>query len=329
MGRQLRIAVAHNLRRTESEKEAEHLSQEYVDGVVEGLRSLDHDAVPVEVSGAHADVMKRLARTEADLVFNLAEGDTGAWREAFYPILYEFLDLPYTGARPRVLALGLDKRLAEEALALRGVRVPRGRLIKADAPELDDALEYPLLLKPNFGGSSMGIHQESVVRDPGAAQQRLDALLEDYPDGVDVEEFIEGRELTIGFVGTYPEGLTEIVEYTFPGNEHNIFDYETKQDGNVETTCPAELDEAVAQRVRDAAVRSFAALGLQDFGRVDVRLRDGEPVIIEINPLPGLRKVSPLVVGARAQGMDYPTVLRRIVDSAARRHGLLMEEVHA
>lgn len=331
MGRELRIAVAYNLRRSDAEAEAEHLSQDYVDGVVEGLRAIGHDARAVEVSGSHADVMKRLARAEADLVFNLAEGETGAWREAFYPILYEFLALPYTGAKPRVLALGLDKRLAEEALALRGVRVPKGRMVTADDPALDGDLEFPVLIKPNFGGSSMGIHQDSVVHDPQQARQRVGALLEEYPDGVDVEEFIEGREMTIGFVGTYPEGLTEIVEYEFPDNEQNIFDYETKQAGEagVDTRCPADVDDETAKRIRDVAVRAFAALGLQDLGRVDLRLRDGDPVVIEINPLPGLRRISPLVVGAAAGGLGYEEILRRIVDSAARRHGLLMQEVQA
>jgi len=323
----LDMAVAYNERTAETEDQAERLREEYVEGIVDALRRLGHRAYALEVSGAPAEVFRRVAEARPDLVFNLAEGQGGAWREAFCPMLYGFLGLPYTGAGPGILGLGLDKRLTEEALALRGVAVPRGALVTPEAPDIPDALRYPLLVKPNFEGSSMGIHQGSVVQDTATARRRIDDMLEAYPDGLDVEEFIEGREITVGYVEGLRERFTAPVEYRFPEGREPIMDYETKMakgaEAAVTTFCPAPLGTREREAVLDTAARAVSAMRLPDLGRVDLRLRaDGRVFLIEVNPLPGLRRISPLVVGARAQGHGYDDVIGAIVGTAARRHGL-------
>lgn len=322
----LRIALAYNLRTEQTEEQAELLGQDYVDHVQAALESLGHTVTQVEVSGAAPDILRRIKRAEPELVFNLAEGQQGVWREAFYPTVYEFLDIPHTGAGPAVLGLALDKRLTGEILREHGVDAPRGHLITTDEPELQDGLRYPLMIKPNYEGSSMGIHQDSVVETPEEARRLIERLLEEYPEGLDVEEFITGRELTVGFLGEPHGGLTEVVEYRFPDKRHNIVDYEAKQSGTIETLCPAPLTTEELQDVQETALRAFDALRVPDAGRVDLRLReDGRPFLIEINPLPGLRDISPLVVGAMEQGLSYADIMNRIVASAARRHGLLEE----
>lgn len=320
----LRIALTYNLRTEPTEEQAEHLAQDYVDGVQAALEALGHHVTQVEVSGTAPEVLRRIKQARPELVFNLAEGERGVWREAFYPTVYEFLDIPHTGAGPAVLGLALDKRLTGEILREHGVDAPRGALVTPDGPDLPDGLRYPLLVKPNYGGSSMGIHQDSVVETEAEAHGLIDSMLEDYPDGLDVEEFVQGRELTVGFLGDPDDGLTEVVEYRFPDREHNIVDYEAKQEGRIETLCPAPLSHDEAEAVRGVALRTFHALRIPDAGRVDLRLReDGRVFLIEVNPLPGLRTISPLVVGAKAQGLSYAELMDRIVSSAARRYGLL------
>ncbi len=321
----LRIAITYNERTSESEEQAERLSRDYVEGVADALRELGYEADLLEVSGETTDIVRRIGKAEPDLVFNLAEGEQGVWREALYPMLFEFLRIPYTGAGPGTLALGLDKRLTEEALSLKGVNVPRGCMVTTDDREVPEKLRYPLLIKPNFEGSSIGIHQDSIVEDKREADEVIESLLADHPDGLDVEEYIRGRELTVGYLAGRKDPFTEIIEYRFPENDHNIMDYETKrtQGERVETLCPAPLsaDERVA--VLDQAARAISAMNIPDFGRVDLRLRkDGKPFLIEVNPLAGLRDVSPLVVGARRQGVSYAHVMGLIVASAARRFRL-------
>jgi D-alanine--D-alanine ligase len=319
----LHIVVTYNERTQDTEEQAERLSKEYVEDVRDALVRLGHRVDLLEVSGATPQVVRRIGRQEADLVFNLAEGEEGVWREALYPMLFEFLRLPYTGAGPGTLALGLDKRLSEEALALKGVNVPQGALITREDPKIPENLRYPLLIKPNFEGSSIGIHQDSIVDHEKEAQQVTHDMLEKYPDGLDVEEYIRGRELTVGFLAAKRPPFTEIVEYRIDGTEHNILDYETKQEegANIETVCPAPLSPEQRERVMDQAARAVSALNLPDFGRVDFRLReDGKPFLIEVNPLAGLRRISPLVVGANAQGCSYKDIMGLIVKSAAQRY---------
>lgn len=327
----LDVALTYNLRTDEDdESQAERLDQDYVDGVADALRGLGHRVTMLEVSGPAPKVFRRLADVEPQIVFNLAEGEEGVWREAFYPMLFDFLGYPYTGAGPGVLGMGLDKRLTEEALALRGVDVPRGRLVTPDEPDIPDDLRYPLLIKPNFEGSSMGIHQDSIVHGPDEAKELVDDMLEEFPEGLDVEEYIEGRELTVGYLARADEPFTEIVEYRFPEDRENIMDYETKQaEGeDIETLCPPPLDDDTRDAVYDIAARAVSAMRTPDFARIDLRMRgDGKLFLIELNPLPGLREVSPLVVGAKAQGLDYEEIIDAVITSAALRYELIEEMV--
>lgn len=321
----LHIAITYNGRSDATEAQAERLPLEYVQTVATALRELDYEVDLLEVSGETPDVVRRIGRTDPDLIFNLAEGEEGVWREALYPMLFEFLRIPYTGAGPGTLALGLDKRLTEEALALKGVSVPRGRFVTREEREIPRDLRFPLLIKPNFEGSSIGIHQSSVVDNKQEADETIEALLEDHPNGLDVEEYIQGRELTVGFIAANKRPFTEIVEYRFSGSGHNIMDYETKkkQDDQVETVCPPALTQVEREAVLDQAARAISAMNIPDFGRVDLRLRDdGRPFLIEVNPLAGLRDVSPLVVGAKKQGYSYEQIMGSIVASAARRFRL-------
>lgn len=326
----LRIVVAYTRRTDDTEDQAEHLRDLDVEPVVDALVELGHHAEAVDVAGDEVDVVRRLEARDPHLIFNLAEGSGGVWREAAFPMLYEFMGIPYTGAGPGTLGLGLNKRMTEELLRLRGVHVPKGRLVTPDEPNIPDEMDYPLLIKPNYEGSSMGIHQSSIVHDQDEAQALADQMLKEYSEGLDVEEYIEGRELQIGFLSEFDRVLTEIVEYRFHDNEHNIMDYETKQAGGdeakVETIAPAPLTKRERDAVIDTAVRAFSALRLRDLGRADIRLKeDGTAVLLEVNPLPGLRTVSPMITGAEAAGLEYKDVMRLIVRSAAKRYDMLGE----
>jgi len=324
----MRITLAYNLRRGDDEAQAERLSEEDVDRLLVALRQLGHRVEPVEVSGPADRMIDRLVKSRPDLVFNVAEGTEGAVREAVYPAIYKTLGLPFTGGDTSLLLIDLNKRLAEKALSVQGIAVPGGALITPRDREIPENLSYPLIIKPNFEGSGMGIHQDSVVDSPERARETIGRLLEGYPEGLDVEEFISGRELTVPMLEEWPGHLLEIVEHAFSGEgEHNIYDYERKtfgdSDGTVQAICPPELSPAERRDVLTLAERVFRVMPCPDLGRVDIRLHeDGTPYFIEVNPLPRLQPDASMMIAAQARGLAYEEVIDLVIRSAARRYGI-------
>ncbi len=325
--RSLRIALAHNLRQEESEDQAERMSEDYLELLRGALASLGHEVVPVEVTGTPEEIVDRLIDARPELVFNVAEGTAIPRREAYYPAIYEVLGLAYTGGGPALLRVGLDKRLMAKVFAVNNVRVPAGVLIMNEDDPLPEHLGYPLFIKPNYEGSSKGISAESLVESADEAREVIRKLLAEYPHGVDVEEFIPGRELTVPMLEEYPGHVLEIVEYSIEGDSHNIFDYERKssqyKEEFLETHCPPELDPSVRQEVLALADRAFRIVKAPDFARADIRLHEnGTPYLIEVNGLPGLRRESPMTTAAEAKEIDYNDLIDHIVRSARKRYQL-------
>ncbi len=324
----MRITLAYNLKQEDDEAQAELLSEEDVERLLGALRQLGHQAIPVEVSGPSDRMIDRLLDSRPELIFNVAEGTEGPMREAIYPAIYRHLGVPFTGGGTDLLLLDLNKRLAEKVLAVQGIQVPKGGLITPSKRALFEHLTYPLIIKPNFEGSGKGIHQDSVVDSPEKAREAIDRLLEDYPEGLDVEEFIPGRELTVPMLEAWPGRLLEIVENTFPGDaEYNIYDYERKEQGEgegaVRAICPPDLTPRERRDVLALAGRVFRIMPCPDLGRVDIRLHeDGTPYFIELNPLPGLRPDASMMIAAKAKGLAYEEVIELVIRSAARRYDI-------
>ena len=329
----MRISIVYNLRTDDTEATAELLSQEDVDRIYQAISSLRHTATLVEATGKPNEVVERILESEPDLIFNVAEGTIGSSREAFYPGLYEQMGIPFTGGNASLLHMNLDKNLAKTVLDSRGVRVPRGVLILSKEGPFPEDLQFPLMIKPNSEGSSKGITQDSVVEDRAQAEARINRLLDQYPAGLVVEEFIPGRELSVPFIESFPGKFLDLVEHTFDlsriGGKYNIYDYAMKQGGEaaeaVSVVCPAETSAAEKKAVLEMARRVFDIMNCPDMGRVDIRLHEnGEPFFIELNPLPSLHPNASLMTAARVRGLEYGDVLRLIIRSAALRYGLAL-----
>src|SRR5262245_5034243 len=219
----MKIAFTHNLRLTDAEEEAEFDTAETVDAIAQGLATSGHEVEKIEVSGPASHLAARLEAFGPDLIFNTAEGKRGRAREAFYPALFEELGYPYTGSDAYTLTVTLDKWLTKLVLSAQGVESPRGRLCTArDLSEIsrgDGSLGVPLpaIVKPNYEGSSKGISDESVARDGRQLRATVTRMLEAYPQGVLIEEFIPGLDVTVPFLeGVGPpeaEGVLGPVEY--------------------------------------------------------------------------------------------------------------------
>ncbi|MEJ8646079.1 hypothetical protein WKI68_42320 [Streptomyces sp. MS1.HAVA.3] len=196
------------------------------------MARLGHTAEPLEVSGPLEDVARALGELRPDLVFNLAEGWSGPWRQSAFPELYERLGLPYTGSGPQALALALDKYRTKLVLREAGVPTPPAVFLTPGAPAAGlGALSFPVIVKPNFESCSKGITSTSLAHTAQEAADLAAALLKEYPDGVLAEEYVPGRDITVPYL-TAAGGPLPVAETTMPATatDGGIFDYDLKQD---------------------------------------------------------------------------------------------------
>jgi D-alanine-D-alanine ligase len=284
----MRIALTYNLRRDDSEACAEFDGPETIETIVMILGGLGHEVEPIDVTGSISRLVARLRLYRPDLVLNLAEGERGAFREAFYPALFEQLGLRHTGSSASTLALCLDKALAKRVVAAAGVRVPSGTLVR-DHRALPP-VPLPALIKPNFEGASKGITSDSIVTTRRVLSARVRELLARYRDGVLVEEYIDGIDVAVGWVNGL--GVLPAIEYAYPATgRFAIFDRTLKSARAelVEVQIPARVGPLIGERLADNAARAFDALGVRGYGRADFRVTpEGDAVFLEMNPLPSL-----------------------------------------
>ena len=314
----MRIALTYNEKRSASEAEAEFDSPETIHAIARMLASLGHVVTPVEVGKPVERLVAELRRLKPELVFNMAEGQAGTCREAFYPVLFEHLGLRHTGSPASVLALCLDKAMTKKIVAAARVHTPRAQLVR----RLDELrpVTSKVIVKPNFEGSSKGITQASVVDVPERLAAVVEAALARYPAGVLVEEFVEGMDVSVGFVDGL--GMLAPIGYTYANDgPHQIYDLALKQGPpeRISVHVPAQLDDVTTTRLVAAAKRAFAALGVVGYGRADFRVApDGSVQFLELNPLPSLApRERDLYAAAAPLGKAPRDLLACIVTAAA------------
>ncbi len=253
--------------------------------------------------------------------------------------MFEELGFPYTGSDAYVMTVTLDKWMTKLMLGAQGIDTPRARMVVPDDMQRGRdigmlGLAYPVIVKPNYEGSSKGIGDEVVARDPRAMIDMLPRVLRKYPAGVLVEEFIPGTDVTVPFVeGVGDDGVLTPVDYVIEASARtrfNIYDYRLKStDANrVSVRCPPDLQRDVVARLRALTKIAVRTLGIRDLCRVDFRLgEDGRLYLLEINALPSLEPGSSTFSAAAREGLDYEATLNAVVTSAARRQGLMVPQV--
>ncbi|SES86018.1 D-alanine--D-alanine ligase [Methanococcoides vulcani] len=325
----MKILVAYNLQKDKNEENAEFLSKEDVLRVEKAIKELGYKTSLVEVSGEVDEVIEKIKLSEPDLIFNLAEGSVGESREAFYPSLFKNLGIPYTGSNCSLLFLNLDKHLTKEVLKSHDIKVPKGFFVKNN-DSVKNNLNYPVIIKPNFEGSSKGITQDSIALNFEECCEKVSELLKKYPAGVIVEEYIEGREITVPMLEYFPELALDIVENTFDiekiNYKYNIYDYTIKRgeyNNCVKSSIPTDLPKDVEEKIIEDCKRIFKLMNYNDFARADIRLsKDNIPYFIEMNPLPSLHPKASLMLGAKNVGLEYKDVINNIIHSAIKRTNL-------
>lgn len=300
---------------------AEFDKPETLDGIEAALAGLGYR---VERIGNLTQLVSRLAAGERwDKVFNIAEGVAGFAREAQIPALLEGYGFPYVFSDALTLALCLHKGYTKRIVRDAGIPTPGFLVAEPDSPVPDLAgLAFPLFAKPVAEGTGKGVEASGRIDDAAALPAVLDGLWKRFRQPALVEEFLPGREFTVGVVGNGPDAhAIGVMEVTLLDSaEPMVYSYANK-DKYIERVTYRIADDPEAKAAETTAVAAFRALGCRDAGRVDLRSdARGVPQFMEINPLAGLDKVhSDLPIMCRLQGIAYETLVGWIMEAAEKR----------
>ncbi len=317
----LRVGLAFNMKRIDThgdDREAEYDSPKTIDALTAAIESHGHVVVPLE---ATADFPRALMNSSVDVVFNIAEGISGRNREAQVPNLCELLGIPYTGSDSATLSICLDKALSKRLL--RDIPTPAFQLLLTGREKLRP-FHYPVIVKPNAEGTSKGITSKSVVDDEAGVREIAREIIDKYGQPALVEEYVTGREFTVGLLGERRPRVLPPMEVVFlQPHERAVYDYSCKQDWekHVRYECPPNVTRDELKVIERVSRSTFMALGCRDVARVDLRMTaDGKVYVIEVNPLPGLTPdYSDLCLIAKGAKLDYRSLIGDILSSAIKR----------
>jgi D-alanine-D-alanine ligase len=281
-----------------------------------------------------------------DICFNIAEGLGGDAREAQAPAVFEMMGIPYTASRVLANAVALDKTITKRIWRDSGLPVAEFQQFTTGDEPLDASLQFPMFVKPAREGTGMGMDGDAIVYDEDQLRGRVSWVIQAYCQPALVEEFLPGREFTIGILGREdarqfsprPKLYGMDGFHRFPALEIDnsrsatpgVYGHFTKtlhtiEEGMPRFLCPAQIDPQLAVELHELAIRAHQAIGAVDVSRVDIRMDSrGQPRLLEINSLPGLSPgFSDLCVLANADGISYTELILEILYLGASRFGLV------
>jgi D-alanine-D-alanine ligase len=332
----VKIALTYNLKKNDENKPADYFSEcdseETINAIVAALKVRGHNVEPIDVE--YPKLVSYFRKNRVDMVFNIAEGIKGKFRESEVPAILDYLDIPYTGSNSFSLALALNKSLTKKILKAENIPTPDFQTFIRGDEELRPELKFPLIVKPNREGSAKGIDKTNVVRTRSELYEKIREVITVYRQEALVEEFIEGRELTVGILENGKVSILPVLEIDFSNCRNSgeyFYSWKMKEfQGNAEMGltpvfhCPAKLSAETEKKVKEVALKTHRAVGCFDLSRTDIRLdKLNTPYVLEINPLPGLNpKDSNFPAMAYAAGMKYEDLIEAILLSASERKRL-------
>jgi D-alanine-D-alanine ligase len=319
---------------------AEYDRRQTVEAIASALESEGHY---VHIIQGDYSLPEALLSVRPQICFNIAEGISGDGREAQVPALLELLGLPYTGSKVVANAVSLNKTMTKRIWQQQGL--PTAPYYEFDSLKdlAHTELRFPLFVKPAREGTGMGIDNKSIINNHDELYSRVEWLLNQYRQPVLVEEFLPGREFTVGFIGNRgdpafrhrPELYDADGYHWFPILEIDtissvspaIYGHDAKSldigtEGAPNYLCPADISGTLRFQLIDLTRRAAEALEVRDVSRVDFRIgADGEPYLLEINTLPGLNpQLSDLCIMASTEGISHQTLINEILYLAAERY---------
>ena len=314
------------------EREGDKDHDVVVDQVRAALKEAGHQVSVLAVHGDLRKLITGLTRTKTDLVFNLMEmfgknvlGDVGVSG------VLELLELPYTGGGPGETYLQQDKALTKKMLAFDKILYPDFAVFTREADlETGGNLRMPLFVKPARMDASIGIDGKSLVHTARELMERVLHIHDKINDAALAEEYIDGREFFVGVLGNQSPTAFPPIEMDFSGlapDKPHILDKKAKfQENSAEFKGTkarlADIPDELRARLQKISLDAYRALRVRDYGRIDLRLTDtGDIYVIEVNASCDLDKDSEFAQAAAAAGLDYNTLINRIVEVALERQG--------
>jgi D-alanine-D-alanine ligase len=316
---------------------------ETIQEIQAAIESDGHSAVFIP---GDANLPFSLARIQPDICFNIAEGISGDAREAQIPALLELLQIPYTASRVLTNAISLDKTVTKRIWRDNGLPIANFQEFITGHEVLQKELEFPLFVKPAREGTGMGMDEGALVNNESDLRKRVCWVIDNYHQAALVEEFLPGREFTVGVLGRsdssrfspnphlysldgfhrFPLLEVDTTSSITPG----IYGQKAKtlqsgDKGVPRFICPATVEEPLSTDLQTLAIQAHNAIGALDVSRVDIRLdKDGNPKLMEINTLPGLTAgFSDLCVIADAENLKYRDIILEILYLGAARFGMV------
>ena len=280
-------------------------------GIADALRRLGHEVTEIDMG---RDIAARLLAVKPDVVFNALHGTPG--EDGTVQGMLDLMGIPYTHSGLEASVVAIDKELTKKVLVAAGIRMPGGRVVDSASVHDGDPLPRPYVLKPVNEGSSVGVaivtdesnYGNPIARDAAGPWTAFDTLL--------AEPFIAGRELTVAVLDGEPLAVTELT------TKSGFYDYEAKYtDGLTIHECPANIAADVAAEAMAMAAKAHRMLGCRGASRSDFRFDDSQGInglyLLEVNTQPGMTPLSLVPEQAKHLGMDYDTLVGRLLASAA------------
>ncbi|MEM4267607.1 MAG: ATP-grasp domain-containing protein [Candidatus Woesearchaeota archaeon] len=323
----MRIAVLSNFFSEHKNKEVEIDLMMTASAVKNALEDFGHAAEIIDIDES---AFERLRNLNIDLAFNVCERYKGASiYEPHVAAMLELFGIPYTGSGPFALSLCMNKIKVKEILMQNGIPTPKYQVFYSPNQTIRKDLKFPLIVKPSCNDNSIGIDNDSVVEDEASLKRRVRLVLARFKQPVLVEEFLHGREFAVGIMGNSRPVALPISEfiYSVPDNLYPILSYDAKWLPNTEIykgsveVCPAQIPRYLEQRMKKIAIDAFRILEVRDYGRIDVRLADdGTPMVLEMNPNPGISINNTLPKAALSLGLSYNDIIHEILIAALDRY---------
>jgi D-alanine-D-alanine ligase len=291
--------------------------------VQRALRNAGHETMLIPVQLGDVRWLQKIQRF--DVVFNLCEGVNGMARyEDFAVAALDLARVPFTGASSWTVTIAHRKHVANTLLAAAGVPVPPFALVRNG--QIPTGLKYPVIVKPSAEDASVGIDSGAVCATKKALKERIAKAERQYEE-VMVQEYIHGREINVGFVGSEMLPFSEIEFRNMPDGHWPIVTYAAKWDyGSPEDLatvplCPAPLEPELQKKVGAVARAAWELIGQSNgYGRIDMRIApNGQPYVLEVNPNPDISDDAGLSRMAKARGWEYDDLILKVVEEALAR----------
>lgn len=231
------------------------------------------------------------------------------------------------GADALTLGLTLDKVIAKKIFIAEKIPTPKFFEVKSIEELVDaDHCKFPLIVKPRFEGSSKGLSEDSRVENIEGLKKQVEYIVTTYKQPALIEEFISGKEFTVAIIGNDPPEAMPIVQIKIDGRlklKDKFYTFARITSDRLEYICPARVSQDLKKKLRDLALKTYRAVECRDFGRVDFRVdSEGNPYVLEINPLPSLSTEDVFKLVANNIGISYEQIIGRILNSAIKRCNL-------